>query len=362
MTRLRQRELSDLWQLHEQWDRLAALAANPFLTVAWLYAWGMAFPDEDPFIATLEEANGKLLAGACLVSPHRGQLAAAVNAHTTHWDAVAADDDSRRLFWQEIGRLRQPRVDLHRLAATGVEADGPRSALRAAGYRLVAQDLPGSPTLDLPSSFEELMRSVSRNLRSQVGRRRRALEQEGELMLRETRGGGSLERDLEAFFRVEASGWKQLSRTAILADPPAEALYRGFVEAAARDGWLRLYLLELDGEVIAADLGCAIAGHGYLIKTGFDERYSRLSPGLVLRAEALRASIDEGLSVYDFLGGPDPYKLRWANGSRPHVTIRAFRGPRGAAPYAWWAVVRPTLTAVREHGRVLRRRYGRARS
>ena len=354
MTRLRRRDLSELRQIRATWDRLALPSANPFLTVAWLASWGEAFPEDDPCVFTLEDASGQTVAGACFVSPGRGRLLAAANAHTTDWDAVAADDDARALLWREIARLGHPRVELRHLPASHGESGSPQPALRDAGYRVVEQAQPASPTLELPETFDELMRSVSRNLRSQVGRRRRALEQEGKLELRETRGGESLERDLDSFLRVEASGWKRRSGTAILAEPAAEALYRGFADAAASEGWLRLYLLELDGEVIAADLGCALGGRGYLVKTGFDESYSRLSPGLVLRAEALRASVQEGLSLYDFLGGPDPYKLRWANGSRGHLAVRAFRGPRAAVAHAWWARARPVVRSAREQARRLR--------
>ncbi|MFN2555468.1 MAG: GNAT family N-acetyltransferase, partial [Nitriliruptorales bacterium] len=184
-----------------------------------------------------------------------------------------------------------------------------------------------SPYLQLPAAWSELLSSVSRNLRSQVNRRRRALEREGKLVFRTTTSGGDdLERDLQAFFRLEASGWKGRSKTAILSDPSTEHLYGSFARAAARTGWLRLHLLELDGVPIAGDLGCHFGRGGFLIKTAFDERYARLSPGLVLRAEALRASIAEGARFYDFLGAPDGYKLRWTSDVRPRLVLDAYRG------------------------------------
>jgi CelD/BcsL family acetyltransferase involved in cellulose biosynthesis len=88
---------------------------------------------------------------------------------------------------------------------------------------------------------------------------------------------------------------------------------------------LRLRLLELDGQLLAGDLSCVFENTEFLVKTGYDERFSRLSPGLVLRAEALRAAIDEGLSRYDFLGGPDPYKVRWGAVLRPRLMLDAYR-------------------------------------
>ena len=194
------------------------------------------------------------------------------------------------------------------------------------------------------------MASRSPNFRSQWGRKRRALERTGAARFRVITGGSSLERDLDAFFSVEGSGWKARNATAILSDPSAERLYRTFAREAAGRGFLRLYLLEVDGEVVAGDLGCSFGGVGFLLKTGFAESHSRLSPGLVLRGEALRASIEEGLVGYDFLGGPDAYKLRWTDQLRPRERLTAYGGRSGQlAQIGWAAVARPALVRGRRY-------------
>jgi CelD/BcsL family acetyltransferase involved in cellulose biosynthesis len=170
-------------------------------------------------------------------------------------------------------------------------------------------------------------------------------EREGTLRFRTTSGGEQLERDLDAFLDVEASGWKRHRGTAILSDSRTAQLYREFARQAAGKGWLRLHLLELDGTPIAGDLGCSFAGGSFLLKTGFDERYARLSPGLLLRAEALRAAIEDGCRSYDFLGGPDDWKLRWTREVRLRTVINAYRGAwRPLALYQ--TAARPRLEAV----------------
>jgi CelD/BcsL family acetyltransferase involved in cellulose biosynthesis len=105
---------------------------------------------------------------------------------------------------------------------------------------------------------------------------------------------------------------------------------------------------------VAADFGVAVGGTGFLMKTGYDEDLGRLSPGLVLRAEVLRASIEEGLSAYDFLGGTETYKLQWGAVPRPRVELVAFRGPLEALRWAWLARLRPAAAPLARQ--VLRRR------
>jgi CelD/BcsL family acetyltransferase involved in cellulose biosynthesis len=328
----------------EGWNVLAGSAGSPFLTVEWLTAWWRAFGSGRFTCLALRDGRGALRAGACCRRLAGGRLAAAANAHTGDWDVVAADPQARRALWQALAGLGAGAVHLPgiRSRASLDEAD---QELRASGYSTVRAAGIRSPYLELPASWEELLASVSRNHRSQLRRQRRGLEREGRLVFRTTVGGDEeLERDLAAFFRVESSGWKSGAGTAILSDPRTERLYSDFAKAAAAAGWLRLHLLELDGVPVAADLSCAFAGGVFLIKTGFDERYRRLSPGLVLRGEALRSAVQEGARFYDFLGGPDGYKLRWTTELRPRAAVRAYRGARRPL-VLYHARLRPALKA-----------------
>lgn len=320
--------------LRAEWD---ALAETPFGTVEWLAAWFDAF-GKRPFVTVSRDASGAVVAAAAF---HRrpGLLAAAANTYSSDWDVLAVDAEERSRMWHAIAATAPPRLTVRALRAD--RAAAARTALATAGYDVVTADDLQSPTLHLPPTYDELLASVSRTLRQQVRRRTRALERAGQVVMRTNRGDASLEDDLDAFLRVEASGWKAQAGTALLHDAPARACFCGFARDAARAGWLRLRLLELDGVVVAGDLSCAYAGAEWLLKTGYDERYAALRPGFVLRAEALRAAIEEGSSRYEFLGGPDPYKVRWADGVERRVVLRASRGV--ARPLSWWARGRPRL-------------------
>jgi CelD/BcsL family acetyltransferase involved in cellulose biosynthesis len=341
------------------WNALAAVTGSPFLTVEWLTAWWRAFGSGRFTCLVLRDARGSLRAGACCRRLRGDRLAAAANAHTGDWDVVATDPQARRALWQALAGLGAGAVHLAgiRSRASLDEAD---QELRNGGYSTARATGVRSPYLELPATWEELLASLSRNHRSQLGRRRRGMEREGRLVFRTTAGGDEeLERDLAAFLRVESSGWKSGAGTAIVSDPRTERLYTDFAKAAAAAGWLRLHLLELDGVAVAVDLDCAFAGGMFLVKTGFDERYGRFSPGLVLRGEVLRAAVEEGATFYDFLGRPDSYKLRWTTELRPRATIRAYRGAH--RPLALYARLRPVLKAGVVRARELKGELARRR-
>lgn len=333
----------ELLEIAPAWNELAAHGGSPFLTTEWLTAWWNAFGARSPACVVLRDRSGRLRAGACFRRSGR-RLAGMANEHSGDWDGVAVDEEAREALWQQIATLGSDAVVLPSMLDRQ-RIDLAQRVLRSAGYTTALIPAASSPFLKLPASWDELLGNVGRKLRHELGRKRRMLEREGKLVFRTTTGGERLGQDLRAMFAVEASGWKSRSRTAILSSPVTTKLYEDFANGLARAGWLRLHLLELDGRVIAADLECAFAWQSFLIKTGFDERFAHFSPGLVLRGEALRASIEQHAASYDFLGGPDSYKLRWRAELRPRQTVRAFKGWRrpSAAYYRW---LRPPLRAA----------------
>ena len=329
-----------LREVAAEWDALAVGAGSPFLLTAWLEPFCEAFGIE-PVVAELREHDGGLAAGLVL-QRIRGGLEAVANDHTGDWDAVAADPAAHAELWQALAASRPGRLHLLRLRS-GPAADTVRAALSTAGLAVVETPELDCPYLELPGDFDQLLAARSSNTRSQWRRRRRNLEREGELALRVVTGGPDLDAELDALFAVEASGWKARNGTAIVSSPDTERLYRGFAHRLADAGLLRVYLLELDGRLLAGDLGCALDGVGFLVKTGFDEAAGRLSPGLVLRGEVLRASIEEGLRGYDFLGRADDYKTRWTGDVRPRVRLDG----TSRAEALWRARLRPALAAVK---------------
>ena len=335
----------------EAWDSFAALLPSPFLTHAWLVSSAQAAAGgESPLCATLCDSDGRLLAGSFLRRVPGG-LASAGDGQD--WDVVAVDEDARRALWEELARLAPMRLHLAQMRVGSPETEIACSALRSAGYGVLPSVREEScPYVVFPDTFDELLASRSRNARQQVRSRRRDLDRAGKVRFRTTCDGSDVERDFDAFVRLEASGWKGREGTAIASHPGARSFYYGFVRRAAERGWLRLHLLELNGTLIAGSLVVAFGGEGFFVKTAFDESYAQLAPGVVLMAEMLRAACEEGLRGMDLLGRADQYKMRWTDRTRPRQRLRVYRGPVGRiAQRGWNEIAHPRLVALRDRAR-----------
>lgn len=327
-----------------EWNGLAARSGSVFSTYEWLTSWCGAFGDEALWLE-LRGPDGTLRASACCRRGRFSTLTAATDPrYSEDWDVLAADDRARQDAWAAVAAVGMRHMRLGPMLADSAVAA--RDVLTSGPYRVLLGETRRRPYVPLPGTWDELLRSVSRSLRKELRRKQRALKHAGEVRFRTNCGEDGFEDDFATFVALEASGWKGRNGTALRCQPEALRLYRSFALGAARRGWLRLSILECSGVPVAASLGCAFAGKGLRLKSAFDERHSDDSPGLVLLAEDLRRSVDEGLREYDLLGMPQGHKMRWGTQTRPVVTLRAYRGRVSIPSYVLRGEVRPVLAST----------------
>jgi len=223
-----------------------------------------------------------------------------------------------------------------------VPLDAVRETVREAGYDMLERVLVRSPYLVLGGAFVEFERSLSANARGDIRRRRRRLDEAGEVRIEVFDGTTDLDRLLGEGLRLEAAGWKGRARSAIVSRPETERFYRSVAEWAARRGFLRLAFLRLDGRPIAFLFDLEHRDVHYYLKGGFDPAFSRLSPGKALLHAMIERAFALGLERFEFLGADEPYKLQWASHVRELRLVQAFaRTPFGRAERAAYAYARP---------------------
>jgi CelD/BcsL family acetyltransferase involved in cellulose biosynthesis len=121
-----------------------------------------------------------------------------------------------------------------------------------------------------------------------------------------------LERYLDTIFAVESRGWKGTRGSAILSNPSMERFFRMLCEHACRDGYLRLAMLSLQGNIAAAMIGAELGQRFWVFKIGYDERWSRYSPGLLMINQTVKYAFDRGLETYEFLGSNEAWIHLWS--------------------------------------------------
>jgi CelD/BcsL family acetyltransferase involved in cellulose biosynthesis len=142
-------------------------------------------------------------------------------------------------------------------------------------------------------------------LRREIGRLRRGLAGLGPLRLASARTPEAVRDALEFFLALEASGWKARRGTALLHDPRSSVYFRTLVRTLARQGQATVHLLEAGDRVIAAGLVLGSGGHGWYVKTAYDEDLAAHAPGAVLsHAIAEQARTDHAIAQLDSCAVP----------------------------------------------------------
>src|SRR5438270_3317741 len=159
--------------------------------------------------------------------------------------------------------------------------------------------------------------------RSHLRRAKRQLEEQGTLELKHYNAADT--EALEEFYALEASGWKGAEGTAIKCDPHTRQFYDAIAQAAARDGYLSLDFLELNGKPIAGHFGFNLRGRYFLAKAGYDEAFRRHGPGQLLVNEILNQTRERGLREFDFVGPATWDESRWASARRTNYRVFIFR-------------------------------------
>ena len=159
--------------------------------------------------------------------------------------------------------------------------------------------------------------------RSHLRRAKRQLEEQGTLELRHYSAADRAA--LKKFYDLEASGWKGAEGTAIQCDPSTRQFYDSVAQAAARDGYLSLDFLELNGNPIAGHFGFNLRGRYFLAKAGYDESFRRHGPGQLLVNEILGQTPQRRLREFDFVGPATWDESRWASARRTNYRVFIFR-------------------------------------
>ena len=175
-------------------------------------------------------------------------------------------------------------------------------SLPAAAYCVT--DAASPFVFDCERPFEELMGALSKHFRKQLRNCRNRLAALSDVRFETAPGSGSPTPLLDAFLEVEASGWKgeRGTRSAIRLHEPLVSFYSDLAKGFGGGDGCEINALFAEGRCIAAEY-CMRTGSEYAcLKIGYDERYSRLSPGHLLHARTLeRCCLDPDIKRYNQL-------------------------------------------------------------
>jgi CelD/BcsL family acetyltransferase involved in cellulose biosynthesis len=332
-------------RLESEWAELERRTpeATGFQSFRWCRAWLGADPEAHPRILCVREGERLVMLWPLQIQKRFGvSIARWIGEPLTQYGDALAEAGEGRARWREVGEAEMARWrDVDLFAFTRIRADGVLAEGACDGEPLSA------PYVDLREARPRRHKSIER--------RARRLEANGPVTLVEARTSAereSLARHALALKREWLRSKGMFS--AGLSHPASE----DFLAALARDGFLRIHVLRVDGDVAAVDLGFDGGGAYRSFLGCFDNRFAEGSPGQALTSRLIAACAEQGLSAYDLLIPADAYKLLWASGETPVRARFKARNLRGRLAGVAFSSLRPLAKrAVQTVGRLAAGRF-----
>ena len=165
-------------------------------------------------------------------------------------------------------------------------------------------------------SWESYLATLGAEHRYNFNRKWKRLNRDYTAQFEEVRTGEQCRESIDLVMKLHNMRWSQRGGSEAFHTPGLIAFHREFSQIALERGWLRLYVLRLDGKPAAALYGFLYGRTFYFYQSGLDPAYAKHSVGLVTMGLAIKSAMEEGAEEYDLLHGNEDYKSHWSRDSR----------------------------------------------
>ena len=326
--------------METEWNEAVERAdvPHPFLRHEWFRTWWECFgAGRQLHIVVVREGNQIAAIAPLMVERVRmyglplRKIDLIHNDHTPRADVIVAHRDAGRAYravWDALttGRESWDLLQLSRIVRESATHRAMSRYANGAGFPTGRWQGDVSPYLALTGTWDEYYRSLPGKFRQNLRNRLSRLTKFGEPRLEILDNVAAIEAARGDAIRLEASGWKRESGSAITSDPALQRFYALLADRATARGWLRVMFLTVGGRRIATSYGSCYRDRLFLFKTGYDPEYAACSPFKLLTFFAIQDAYKSGLKELDFLGDQEPWKLEWTDTSRTQDWLFAFSG------------------------------------
>jgi CelD/BcsL family acetyltransferase involved in cellulose biosynthesis len=307
-------DLKSLRSLEDEWNRLAAASDSPLLQYDWFYHCAECICDESSLhiIVYREGTEAKAIAPFVLVSRANIPWLEIIGSAELYEPTGLLFDDlsSLRILSRAIVRQGFP-INLQRIPTTSPIYNEARAACRGRGL-LVRRQSAGSSYIPIASDWDSFYQSIGKNRRADFRKKKDRAKKFGEISVEIVcPDEDALEEMLGECFRIEAASWKSRNGTALRENPSLRHFFQRYAATAGRKGILRLFFYSVAGQAVAMHIGVEYKRRLWIYKLGYDESWSRISPGMQLTQETISFAFLHKLKGYEFLGSEETWQHTW---------------------------------------------------
>jgi CelD/BcsL family acetyltransferase involved in cellulose biosynthesis len=342
-----------------EWDQLVDESDQRvyFLRWTWNMHWWRCFrpPASRLFLITCRDDQGRLMGLAPFYLkqrrtagiPHVRELSfigTGVYARTSEYLDIIAHRRYERAIANSVAEFLHNSSEWDRLWLDEIPSHSTMLPhfQEAMGEHAQVAACSRSHYIDTTIDWESFRQSLSRSTRKHLTRQMRRFSESFACRFRRVETEEELAPALDALVRLHQARWTSKGEPGSFALPGIEELLRGAAQTGLAEGRLRLWTLELNGQVAAVRIAFFDNGVVHAIQGGFDPSYTKESLGSVMLGMCIKDCIeDETVREYDFMGGKDSYKDWWSKNGRETVALTCLRS--GIRSLAYSGIGRVTV-------------------
>jgi len=319
------RDPESLEELKDSWNELLFSSKQNciFLTHEWISSWWKCFSEDNSLeILIFKDEKGSLVGIAPFMikggldesSPYnKGKtLCFIASQEVSDYCDVITPNERREEFYENLlSYFKKNYPDVEKIELMNIKSSSPTLSFlpRLApehGYSSSCNEVEVAPLLELPSSYEDYVASLSKKNRHELRRKLRRTEALERVKITKIKDTKELQSSIVAFIGLHKEG-----------SPSKEKFWgkRGmsdfFQEIASRlslQRWVELYFMFYKDSIMAALLNFSYSDQLLFYNVAFYKDFARYSPGLFLFNHCLKQAISEGKKKADFLRGREKYK------------------------------------------------------
>jgi CelD/BcsL family acetyltransferase involved in cellulose biosynthesis len=225
---------------------------------------------------------------------------------------------ARGVRWQDVLPSLSRALPGYPLSVSITQQDPDLGERPEPSATLTTMDYGATGFIDVMGSFDDFWAARGKNLRQNLRKQRRKLEEQGHRLTFEyMEDAAGIDTAFLDFARLESAGWKADSGTAISLDNAQGRFYRDMLRAFAGRQAAFAIRLSMDDRPIAVDFGIREGTTLVILKTTYDENLKGSSPGQLLHEQAFEHIFKkQNPSRIEFYGKMMEWHTRWTDTSR----------------------------------------------
>lgn len=350
-------KIEDFLKIKDEWNYLLKKTDTNvlYLTHEWLAAWWECFGDQKRLAVLLVRNQGELCAAAPLMLTRKKKfflnlicLRFIGNSLCYRLNFLIPDDHEKLLSLildYIINRIKWHIAEFYHIPVDSAVYKAFINLLSKKNSIFCSEDMSLlSPYIPVNEPWDSYLKHLSKSFVRTLQKKKRRLEKIGYSVL-SSRGGAAYpltQSLLEDTFKIAEKTWQHKAGTSIASDEKERRFFTLIAEQFNEYKGLYLYILRIGDDNAAFDYSIKYTNILYTLKKGYDPKYQKFSPGVILDSIQYENFFREDCREIDMGGHINRDKLSWTSHVRRHNVVYLFRR-RLFHLYFWPFILKPFL-------------------